>query len=118
MPNTDNKPRTLSKLLGAGPAKRSNVVAIDLGQRTTKAIYLERSGEKIQLVQYALQDAPVFDKAPSAELLGDHLKSIVESIKYRGRRVAVLLGVSDALLRHAELPGVPVNDMRLMLKYN
>jgi type IV pilus assembly protein PilM len=32
--------------------------------------------------------------------------------------VTLVLGVSDSLLRHAELPLVPVPDMRIMLRYN
>jgi type IV pilus assembly protein PilM len=107
-----------SSLLGAGGSRRTSVVSIDLGQRTTKAVHIQRKAEGFELLQYTLKDAPFSDKAPSPEVLGDHLKSIVESINYRGRRIALVVGVSDALLRHAELPVVPVADMRLMLKYN
>ena len=94
------------------------MVAIDLGQRTTKAVYLQRKGESLELLQYLLTDTPAVDQAHTPEVIGDHLKSIVESLKYKGRKVNLVLGVSDALLRHAEMPMVPVNDMRLMLKYN
>lgn len=104
--------------LGSGAAKRTSVVAVDLGQKTTKAVHLQRKGEGFELLHYALQESPSADKAPSAELLGDHLKSIIEAIKYRGRRISLVVGVSDALLRHAEVPAIPVADMRLMLKYN
>lgn len=114
-----DQPRAFASLLGAGRTKRStSVVAIDLGQRTTKAVHLQRKGETLELVQYALQDAPPSDQAPSPELIGDHLKSLIEAIRYKGRKVSLILGVNDALLRHAELPMVPVSDMRLMLKYN
>ena len=107
-----------SSLLSGGTAKRSQVVAIDLGQRTTKAVHIQRKGEGLDFVQYALLESPVFEKAPSPELLGDHLKSITEAIGYKGKRVVLVLGVSEALLRQAELPVMPVSDMRLMLKYN
>ncbi|HTG43806.1 MAG TPA: pilus assembly protein PilM, partial [Verrucomicrobiae bacterium] len=117
-PNASNQSRSLSALLGAAGAKRGSVVSIDLGQRTTKAVYLQRKGDGFELLQYALLDAPVFEKSPSPEVIGDHLKSVVEALKFRGRKVTVVLGVADALLRHAEMPAVPVGDMRLMLKYN
>jgi type IV pilus assembly protein PilM len=116
--NAIDQPRGLSSLLGAGSAKRNSVVAIDFGQRTTKAVHLQRKGETLELVQYVLQDAPSSDQTPSPELIGDHLKSLIEAIRYKGRKVTLVLGVGDALLRHAELPMVPVTDMRLMLKYN
>ena len=106
----------MSSLLSA--SKRGSVVAIDLGQRTTKAVYLQRKGETLEICQYALLDTPAVDQAHTPEVIGDHLKTIVESIKYKGRKVTLVLGVSDALLRHAEMPIVPVSDMRLMLKYN
>ena len=108
--------RALSSLLSA--SKRSSVVAIDLGQRTTKAVHLQRKGQALEIVQYALLETPAVDQAYTPEVIGDHLKTVVESIKYKGRKVSLVLGVSDALLRHAELPIVPVSDMRLMLKYN
>jgi type IV pilus assembly protein PilM len=108
----------LAPLLNASASKRTNVVAIDLGQRTTKAVQLLRKGEAVELLDYALLDSPFFEKTPSAELLGEHLKAIAEAINYRGRRISMILGVSDALLRTAEMPAVPLADMRLMLKYN
>ena len=116
--NANEQPRTFASLLKGGAARRNSVVAIDLGQRTTKAVHLQRKGEALDLVQYAIQEAPPPDSTPSPELIGDHLKSLVEAIKYKGRKVTLVFSVSDALLRHAELPMVPVGDMRLMLKYN
>jgi len=110
--------RKLSALLAGGPPKRNHAVAIDLGQRTTKAVHIQRKGTGFELVNYALVETPIFEKAPSPQLISDHLKSVVEAINYKGKRISIVLGVSEALLRHAELPVVPVNDMRLMLKYN
>ena len=94
------------------------MVAIDLGQRTTKAVYLQRKGETLELLQFLLSDTPAADQAHTPEVIGDHLKAIVEALRYKGRKVSLVLGVSDALLRHAEMPIVPIIDMRLMLKYN
>ena len=116
--NAKEQPRGLASLLRAGTNKRNSVVAIDLGQRATKAVHVQRKGEALELIQYALQEAPPPDSTPSPELIGDHLKSLIEAIKYKGKKVTLVFGVGDALLRHAELPMVPVGDMRLMLKYN
>lgn len=108
----------LSTLLGAGAGKRTSVVSIDLGQRTTKAVYIQRKGEGFDLLQYILQDSPVSDKALSAETIGEHLKAVLESIHFKGKRISLVIGAGEALVRNAELPAVPVADMRLMLKYN
>lgn len=118
MANVKEPSRMLSTLLGAGAAKRTSVVSVDLGQRTTKAVYIQRKGEGLELLQYTLQDAPVSDKTPSPEVIGDHLKSVLDALGFKGRRVSLVLGPNDALVRNAELPAVPVADMRLMLKYN
>ena len=54
----------LGPLLGAGVTKRSSVVCIDLGQRVSKAVWVQRKHEKFELLNYALLDAPTFEKAP------------------------------------------------------
>ena len=47
--------------------KRDQIVAIDLGSKNTKAIHIQRKGEKLNLVNYALVDAPVYEKNFSAD---------------------------------------------------
>jgi type IV pilus assembly protein PilM len=108
----------LAPLLTASGPKRTNVVAIDLGQRTTKAVHIQRKDSGFELLDYALLDSPYFEKTPSVESLGEHLKAVADALSFRGRKINVIVGVGDAVLRHAELPPVPVADMRLMLKYN
>ncbi len=56
--------------------KRDQVLAIDLGSRTTKAVYLQRRGNEYSLSRYVLLDAPVYDKTLSVDLLTEHLKSV------------------------------------------
>jgi type IV pilus assembly protein PilM len=94
------------------------MVAIDLGARTSKAIYLQRKGAQFSLINFALLDAPVSEKAPSAEVLADHLGALVQALDAKTKRVILIVGPNDSLLRHAELPQVPISDMRMMLKFN
>lgn len=98
--------------------KRTQFVSIDLGQRTTKAVQIGRKGDGFELQEYALVDAPVFEKSPSAELIGDHLKTVLEALSFKGKHAGLVVGVNDALVRHAEVPMIPVQDLRLMLKFN
>lgn len=93
-------------------------MAVDLGSRTTKAVYLQRNGEGYNLVRYAIQDAPIYDKTPSPELLGEHLRAITQSLESKSKQVTLIVGMADSILRHAELPQMPVSEMRLMLKFN
>jgi type IV pilus assembly protein PilM len=99
--------------------KRSHIVAIDIGGRTTKAVYLQRQGQGFELLQYAIQEAPAEEKNPALrDKFASHLKSVVQALGAKTKQVALIIGVNDSLLRHAELPMMPIGDMRLMLKYN
>jgi type IV pilus assembly protein PilM len=101
--------------LGAGK-KRDHLISVDLGGRTTKAAYIERRSDRLALAGYTLLDAPIYEKTLSAEMLADHLKIICEQLKPKSKAVTLAIGVSDALVRHTELPQMPVGDMRQILK--
>src|SRR5262245_19191749 len=99
--------------LNSQTKKRDQLVAIDLGGRTTKAVQLQRQGEKLALVNYALVDAWSTDKAPSAELLAEHIKAVHAALGAgRVRQVTLALSVHDTLFRQVEVPLLPVADLR------
>ena len=52
------------------------LIVIDLGGRTTKAVQVQHKNGAYSLLSYAVQDAPISEKAPSAELLSEHFKSV------------------------------------------
>lgn len=105
--------------LGGGKQKRrDHVVAVDLGSRSSKAVYLQRKGETYTLSRFALLDAPVYEKGMSGAVLGEHLKAIMAALEPKTKQITMAVGVQDSILRNAELPQVPIPDMRLMLKYN
>lgn len=103
---------------GSSGKKREQILAIDMGGRTTKAVHVQRKGTGFALVRYALVDAPISDKAPSAELLGEHLKAVVQAVQPKSKQVCLTVGVNDALVRQMELPNMPVDEMRQVLKIN
>jgi type IV pilus assembly protein PilM len=98
--------------------KRDQMLAVDLGSRTTKAVQIHRRGNKFALSRYAILDAPIFDRAISAEMLADHLRSVAQAMETKVKPVALTLNVNDAMVRHVEMPRMPVEDMRLILKHN
>ncbi len=102
----------------ASTKKRTQIVAIDMGMRTTKAVSLQRRGAGFELLRYAIQDAPVLEKGFSTSAVAEHLKSVMGALGAKTRQVVLVVGVNDCLLRHAELPLAPIDDMRLMLKFN
>lgn len=98
--------------------KRDQLIAIDLGSRATKAVHLRRAGDGFELGGFALVDAPgVGDNAPSAGLLAEHLRQVHQQLGATTKSIVLAVGVQESLLRHADLPLIPVPDMRTMLKF-
>jgi type IV pilus assembly protein PilM len=98
--------------------KRDQVLSIDLGGRTTKAVQVQRKGDRFSLTRYALLDAPIYERNLSADLLGEHVKSVCQALEAKTRNVSLAIGVNDSIVRHAELPQMPIGDMRSVLKNN
>jgi type IV pilus assembly protein PilM len=98
--------------------KRDQMVSVDLGGRTTKAVLMTRKGEGFALGRYALLDAPIYEKHLSADLLAEHLKNVCQALESKTKLLTLAVGVGDSMVRHAELPQMPVDDMRQVLKNN
>ena len=105
-------------LNGTFRRKRAQIIAIDLGNRTTKAVLLERRGETLALMRYALMDAPIFEKKISPDLLADHLHAVAEALGGTSKYICMAVGLGDAVVRQIELPQIPLDEMRHVLKMN
>jgi len=101
-----------------GANKRDQLISIDLGGRTTKAVHLQHKGDAFVLSRYALLDAPIYEKNLSADLLGEHLKNVCQALDARTKLVTLVVGVNDSVVRNADLPLMPIGDMRQILKNN
>jgi len=104
--------------LNGAAKKRDQLVSIDLGGRTTKGVHLTRKGEGFVMTQYALLDAPIYEKSLSIDLLSEHLKAVCQALDAKTKSISLAVGVNDSIVRHAELPQMPVGDMRQVLKNN
>ncbi|HWD93598.1 MAG TPA: pilus assembly protein PilM [Verrucomicrobiae bacterium] len=98
--------------------KRDQMLAVDLGARSTKAVLLQRRGNRFALASYAILDTPIFDKVISEELLTEHLRGIAQTMQAKGKPLTLTIGVEDAIVRHVEMPSMPPEDIRLILKNN
>jgi type IV pilus assembly protein PilM len=98
--------------------KRESILSIDLGGRTTKAVQIEKKPSGYVLSRFTIQDAPIVEKSPTPELLGEHLRSICKAMDAKTRFVAIAIGVNDVVVRPAELPPMSLPDMRQILKNN
>jgi type IV pilus assembly protein PilM len=105
-------------LNGATRKKRTQMMVVDLGGRTTKAIVLERRGEVLALTRFALLDAPIYEKKISTEMLAEHLRAVAQALGSQTKAVTLAIGLDDAVVRQVELPQIPVDEMRMVLKNN
>jgi type IV pilus assembly protein PilM len=108
----------LSFLNGLSRKKRNQMMVVDLGDRTTKAVLLERRGELYVLTRFVLLDTPIYEKKISTELLAEHLQSVAKALESETKHVTLAIGMDDTVVRQVELPQIPVDDMRLVLKNN
>ena len=99
--------------------KRDQIVAIDLGGRTTKAVHLLRKNENYLLASFAVLDAPIYERPYAPDVLCEHLKNVHRTLGgTRTKSLALAIGVGDAIFRQVELPLMPADEVRAMLKYN
>src|SRR5256885_8887295 len=93
--------------LSSQARRLDQIIAIDLGARTTKAVHLQRKGEGLNFLGYALQDAPAYEKGLSPQLLGEHLGAVNQAIGGRAKPAVPAVGAGASLAPPAELPTAP-----------
>ena len=104
--------------LSSTAKKRDQIIAIDLGDRTTKAVLMQRKGERYALARYVIRDSPPAEKDTAPAVLAEHLRAVVQALDAKTKQVTLAIGSRDSILRNIELPYLPVNEMRQMLKFN
>jgi type IV pilus assembly protein PilM len=98
--------------------KRDQIIAIDLGGRSTKAVHLQRKGDRFVLTDFVIIDAASHEKPLAPDVLGEHLKEISRRLTTKSRHLTLALGVNDTVFKQTELPLMAPADLRQMLKYN
>jgi type IV pilus assembly protein PilM len=98
--------------------RRDEIIAIDLGGRHTKAVHVQNTNDQLRLVGYTIQDSPSEELSFTVEVLTEHLKAVSQALGDKSKSIVVSLGVADSVVRRAEMPPMPLNDMRQLLKYN
>ena len=94
------------------------IIAIDLGTRSTKAVCMEKDGDALRLVSYTIQDRPDFGKVLTREALAAHLRAVTESLNPKTKEAIFVVGATDALICHSEMPVIEPSEMRKMVKLN
>src|SRR5439155_9809801 len=99
---------------------KNQIVAIDLGTRTTTAVLLESrgAGNGFRLLNYLVWESPLDEKTWSRELLAEHFKKILAELGTKTKRVVIVIGRGETFLRHAEFPLGTPSHLRKMIKLN
>lgn len=92
------------------------IIAIDLGTRSTKAVCLKQNGDGISLLGYTILGRPDFGKPLSRDALAQHLSAVVKALNTKIKEVVLVVGGADALICHAEMPVAQISDIRRMVK--
>ncbi len=98
--------------------RRDQIVSIDLGGRSTKAVLLQRRAGGFSLARYCVAEAVTGEDLLDPAKLGEHLKTVTAALGSKTKKVVISIGVAESVLRSTEMPQVPVSDMRHMLKLN
>jgi len=104
--------------LGKAGKQRDQIIAVDLGSRTTKAVRLQRQNGGFVLSGYAILDAPIVEKSISPEMLGEHLKQLNQLLGGKTKVLAMTAGIHDTLVRPADVPMLRVEELRSVLRLN
>jgi len=104
--------------LGFLNRQSDKVVVIELDELTTKAVSLAWSDEGFKLLNYVFLPAPISESGNVTALLADHLRTVTQTLGSNIKHVILSISGGDSLLRHIELPTVPVGDMRRILRMN
>src|SRR5258705_10329939 len=96
--------------------RRDEIIAIDLGGRHTKAVHVQTKGDRPNLVGYTIQDSPSEQSSFSVDVLAEHLKNVSRVLGEGTKAVVISLGVTETVVRRAEMPPMPLHDMRQLLK--
>jgi type IV pilus assembly protein PilM len=96
--------------------RREEIIAIDLGTKTTKAVLVRRKGDEYFLRNYVLMEAPSLEKAFSRSVWADHMRKIGRALGSTTRRVVLAMGPTTTIFAQAELPEASPSDLRKIIK--
>jgi len=65
---------------------------------------------------FVLLDTPIYEKKISAELLTEHFCNPCQGPGIETKLVTLAIGLDDTLVRQVNLPQIPVDEMRMVLK--
>lgn len=97
------------------------IVGIDLGNKSFKAVRLQKKGAQYALTRAAILPSPrnPTDAAlPTEQAVSSQIKEIASLMKSSGAEVHMTVNSPNSAIRYVELPNMPLEDIRAALKLN
>jgi type IV pilus assembly protein PilM len=104
--------------LGSSAKRRDQIVGIDLGAHSAKAAHLQKKGSGFSLLGYAVVECVADGEEGGAMPPAEKLGMVLGALGSKTKAVVLTVAAAESTLRAAEMPLVPVSDMRSMLKFN
>jgi len=104
--------------LGSGVKKRDQIVGIDLGAHSAKAAHIQRKGGSFSLHGYAVVECVTGGAEGGAMPPAEKLGKVLAALGSKTKAVVLTVAAAESTLRAADMPLVPLSDMRSMLKFN
>ena len=101
--------------------KATNIVGIDLGNSSFKAVRLQKKGAQYVFVGAALlptgstSPTPV---VPTEQSLAAQIKELASKVKAAGADVHFVTNSLNSTVRYVELPSIPLDEVRSAIKLN
>ncbi len=99
----------------------SSVVGVDLGNYSIKAVRLQKRGAKCVLVRAAMVPThrdPSSTGVPTEHELAALIRNVVSLVGVSGADVHFTVNSQNSTLRYVDLPGIPLDEIRSVLKLN
>lgn len=99
----------------------TNIVGIDIGNHTLKAVRLQKKGTAYALARIATVPTnrnPQDQALPGNTVITSQLKEVLASLKTSGTDYHFTVNSPNSTVRYVELPNMPLDDVRAALRLN
>jgi len=102
--------------------KSQNLIGLDIGSHTIKAVQLKKTAEQIQLVSLAFLEVPPevqeeADPAVRDELLARTLKRLLKDSQINAKQVVTAVAGDSVIVRYVKMPHMPEEELKNVINY-
>ncbi|MEW6516943.1 MAG: type IV pilus assembly protein PilM [candidate division FCPU426 bacterium] len=102
--------------------KSQNLIGLDIGTHTIKAVQLKKTPEQLQLVNLAFLEVPPeiqeeADPAVRDELLARTLKQLFKDNQITAKQVVTAISGDSVIVRYVKMPHMPEEELKNVINY-